>query len=76
VTYGALHLMTTTNTTALDNLKTAKIVAYATPLTPTNYRLVLSGESYGEDGIFYPPQEIHLHGPAIAKLRELLNTLP
>lgn len=65
--------MKTESCHALTDIVTARITHHGPKLA--NIRVTLFQTGFGEDGVFYPPQDVTIYGDGIAKLRTLLNTL-
>lgn len=70
------NTMKTETAHIIGDLTIARIIRHCEEPKLANIRIVLLQEDYGEEGTFYPAQSLSIYGPAIAKLRELLATLP
>lgn len=68
--------MTTKTTTHLTSIVLARVDEYAVDPSLANIRLTFVQQSFGEEGVFYPAQDITIYGDGINKLRTLLDTLP
>lgn len=60
----------------LTEIVTAKVSVYSETPKLANIRIVLLQESFGEENVFYPAQDVTIFGVGIAKLRDILNSLP
>lgn len=68
--------MTTITAHPLTSITTAKVKALCENPKLASISIVILQESFGEEGVFYPAQDVTIYGDGIAKLRDLLNSLP
>lgn len=66
---------TTDQATPLNTELVVRVQEFCENAKLANTRVVLMMDSYGEEGIYYPAQSVTVYGPAIAKLRTILNEL-
>lgn len=61
---------------SLDRYHNATINVFGANPTLANLNITISQLSYGEEGVFYPAQDVTIYGPALKTLRNILNKLP
>lgn len=66
----------TTTVIKIDNHITARVGSFCENPKLANTQVTIVRESFGEEGVFYPAQDVCIYGPAIKALRDLLNSLP
>lgn len=65
--------MKTENAYVVNDVVTVRVTEHGPKLA--NIRVTLIQSGFGEEGVFYPAQDVTIYGEGIAKLRTILNEL-